>query len=150
MCFCQHAAAFTNDPFIQQIPEEQNDQGAGKITPTSLSTRTSAILKKTSSQRATIQHLFEHFDEDSDGSLCLREFLQGFSYWKNTLTSTEDKLILFYNLFDKDKNGVMDREEFKQMQVVEMQQPPVLRVKCAPEIQQLTRSTRSRFRSCVL
>ena len=77
--------------------------------------RTSAIIKKSSSQRATIQHLFEHFDEDSDGSLCLREFLQGFSYWKNTLTSTEDKLILFYNLFDKDKNGVMDREEFKQM-----------------------------------
>ena len=87
-----------------------------EIESKSLSKKNS-ISRKTSSQRATIRHLFEHFDEDSDGSLCLREFLQGFSYWKNTLTSTEDKLILFYNLFDKDKNGVMDKEEFKQMQV---------------------------------
>ena len=63
-----------------------------------------------------VDYLYEHFDADGGGSLDLREFLVGFDYWKKELSRpARDKMDLFYKIFDKDKNGQMDREELTRM-----------------------------------
>ena len=64
---------------------------------------------------AMIMQLFRNFDDDGDGVLTLREFLQGFSYWKEHLWSNTDRLFFFFTLFDTDRNGTLDRAEFTAM-----------------------------------
>jgi len=66
---------------------------------------------------ATFQQLFDHFDRGdvkTDG-VDLKEFLLGFSYWKNKLSAADNNLVLFFSLFDSDRNGEMSMSEFLQM-----------------------------------
>eukprot|EP00937_MAST-01D_sp_MAST-1D-sp2_P008234 g8234.t1 len=64
---------------------------------------------------AMVAQLFKQFDDDDDGLLTLREFLQGFSYWKEHLWSNTDRLFFFFSLFDSNHSGYVDREEFTAM-----------------------------------
>ena len=52
---------------------------------------------------------------DQNGVLDLKEFLLGFSFWREKLSSSSDKCLFAFTLFDRDKNGTMDCEEFEQV-----------------------------------
>lgn len=52
---------------------------------------------------------------DQNGVLDMKEFLLGFSFWREKLSSSSDKCLFAFTLFDRDKSGRMDCEEFEQV-----------------------------------
>jgi Ca2+-binding EF-hand superfamily protein len=74
-----------------------------------------ASKEKGHKEIALLHLLFDTFDVKGKGSITLQEFLIGVSFWKAELSNADDKMIFFFNLFDKDQDGKLSQTEFSDM-----------------------------------
>jgi Ca2+-binding EF-hand superfamily protein len=74
-----------------------------------------ASKEKDHKEIALLHLLFDTFDVKGKGSITLQEFLIGISFWKAELSNADDKMIFFFNLFDKDQDGKLSQTEFSGM-----------------------------------
>jgi len=94
------------------------------------STEEAELEGRTANPALVVEHLevltalFSQMDENLDGSLDLREFLLGFSYWRGQLASSSDRLLFAFSLFDTSRDGVLDKDEFLSMLIYMLQTGP--------------------------
>lgn len=66
-------------------------------------------------RKDVMRQFFRHIDGNRDGVIDLREFLLGFSYWREVLSQRADKYLFFFEIFDADHDGLLDVDEFAEV-----------------------------------